>query len=245
MNRIVIGSSNNEVGVLKEDKLIVDVKKDTNFLIENNEVYNYVFNVDDANLNILNIRESKNNISCEININNGNVSFNSVSYNSGDLKLNVNLNKEGSSILVNNSVIARKKVHYEIKINHNVKSTNSDVCNNGVTKDDGTICFDVSSYAPKGSKGCLINQDSKIISLNKINGNKINPILLIEEYDAEARHAAFVGNFKDEEQFYLMSRGLSKNEAKNLLISGLLIGILDVCFNEKENLKKKLNDEWR
>lgn len=245
MNRIVIGSSNNEIGVLKEDKLIVDIKKDTNFLIENNEVNNYVFNVDNANLNILNIREIKNNIAFEININNGNVSFNSVSYNSGDLKLNVNLNKEGSSILIHNSVIAKEKVNYDIKINHNVKNTNSDVCNNGVTKDDGTICFDVSSYAPKGSQECLINQDSKIISLNKTNGNKINPILLIEEYGAEARHAAFVGNFKDEELFYLMSRGLSKDEAKNLLISGLLIGTLDVCFNEKENLKKKLNDEWR
>ena len=50
---------------------------------------------------------------------------------------------------------------------------------------------------------------------------------------------------QDMQLLLVTSRGLSKNEAKNLLISGLLIGILDVCFNEKENLKKKLNDEWR
>ena len=69
--------------------------------------------------------------------------------------------------------------------------------------------------------------------------------MLIEEYESSARHAAFIGNFNKEELFYLMSRGLSKKEASDLLIRGLLIGTLDVCFNEKEILNKKLNEEWR
>ena len=63
--------------------------------------------------------------------------------------------------------------------------------------------------------------------------------MLIDSFEAEARHAAFIGNFKEKELFYLMSRGLSKKEASNLLINGLLFGQLSICFNEKEDLKKR------
>lgn len=245
MNRILIGSSNKKIGVLKDSKLIIDINKDTNILIENSNVKSYTFNVIDAKVNILNVEEKANDITYDININKGNVSFNSINYDKGNFTLNINLNKKDSSVTVYNSVIAKDFVNYDIKVNHNEKNTNSEIYNNGITIDNGTIYFDVYSYAPKGSKECLINQDSKIISLNEKNDNKINPVLLIDEFETEARHAAFIGNFKEEELFYLMSRGLNVDKAKNLLINGLLIGCLDICFNEKENLKKKLNDEWR
>lgn len=245
MNRILIGSSNNELGVLKDNKIVIDISKDTNILIENGNVYDYTFNVNNAKLNVLSIEEKDYDINYEINIRRGNVSFNSINYNKGNVSLTVNLDGEDSSINIHNSVIAKDKVDYEIRVNHNKKNTNSNIYNNAVTKCSGTVSFNVFSYAPKKSSGCLINQDSKIISLNEQNKNKINPVLLIDEYEVEARHAAFIGNFKEEELFYLQSRGLSVNEAKNLLLNGLLIGSLDVCFNEKENLKKKLNSEWR
>ena len=171
--------------------------------------------------------------------------LNLVSYSSLGLDVKINLNKENSKAFVYNSVIANKKEIYNIRVNHNALKTDSNIYNNGITKDLGTIVFNVTSYVPKKSISSSVNQDSKIITLNEVNDNEINPVLLIDEYDSEARHAAFIGNFDKTQLFYLMSRGLSKKEASNLLINGLLIGTLDVCFNEKENLKKKLNDEWR
>ncbi len=245
MNRILVGRSNNEIGIIKDNEVIINITKDTNVLIENGVFENCIFNVDDACLNVLVINENRDESCYEINVNKGHVSFNNVSYNSKDAKININLNKEESSVLVYNSVVAKDKIKYDIKVNHNKKNTNSDIYNNGITKENGSICFNVSSYAPRNSKCCKINQDSKIISLNETNDNEINPILLIDEFETEARHAAFIGNFKEEELFYLMSRGLNIEEARNLLISGLLIGTLNVCFNEKENLNKKLNEEWR
>ena len=130
-------------------------------------------------------------------------------------------------------------------VNHNYANTISDIYNNGVTKDDGSIIFNVVSKVPKKSIKSVVNQDSKIITLNDISESKINPILLIDEYDSEAKHSAFIGNFKTSELFYLQSRGLSKKEASNLLIRGMLIGTLDLCFDEKEKLKDKLNTNWR
>lgn len=245
MNRILIGSGKNKLEKAKGDELVVNVDKDTNILINSNNFKKCVIDVVDSNLNALIIRENDINQSYEINIRGGIVVLNLVSYSSLGLDVKINLNKENSKVFVYNSVIANKKEIYNIRVNHNALKTDSDIYNNGITKDLGTIVFNVTSYVPKKSISSSVNQDSKIITLNEVNDNEINPVLLIDEYDSEARHAAFIGNFNKTQLFYLMSRGLSKKEASNLLINGLLIGTLDVCFNEKENLKKKLNDEWR
>ena len=245
MNRILIGSGKNKLEKAKGDELVVNVDKDTNILINSNNFKKCVIDVVDSNLNALIIRENDINQSYEINIRGGIVVLNLVSYSSLGLDVKINLNKENSKVFVYNSVIANKKEIYNIRINHNALKTDSNIYNNGITKDLGSIVFNVTSYVPKKSISSSVNQDSKIITLNEVNDNEINPVLLIDEYDSEARHAAFIGNFNKTQLFYLMSRGLSKKEASNLLINGLLIGTLDVCFNEKENLKKKLNDEWR
>lgn len=245
MNRILIGSGKNKLEKVKGDELVVNVDKDTNILINSNNFKKCVIDVVDSNLNALIIRENDINQSYEINIHGGIVVLNLVSYSSLGLDVKINLNKENSKVFVYNSVIANKKEIYNIRVNHNALKTDSDIYNNGITKDLGTIVFNVTSYVPKKSISSSVNQDSKIITLNEVNDNEINPVLLIDEYDSKARHAAFIGNFNKTQLFYLMSRGLSKKEASNLLINGLLIGTLDVCFNEKENLKKKLNDEWR
>lgn len=245
MNRILIGSGKNKLEKAKGDELVVNVDKDTNILINSNNFKKCVIDVVDSNLNALIIRENDINQSYEINIRGGIVVLNLVSYSSLGLDVKINLNKENSKVFVYNSVIANKKEIYNIRVNHNALKTDSNIYNNGITKDLGTIVFNVTSYVPKKSILSSVNQDSKIITLNEVNDNEINPVLLIDEYDSEARHAAFIGNFNKTQLFYLMSRGLNKKEASNLLINGLLIGTLDVCFNEKENLKKKLNDEWR
>ena len=245
MNRILIGSGKNKLEKIKGDELVVNIDKDTNILINNNNFKKCVIDVNNSNLNALIIRENDINQSYEINIRGGIVVLNLVSYSSLGLDIKINLNKEDSKVYVYNSVVANKKEIYNIRVNHNALKTDSNIYNNGITKDLGTIVFNVTSYVPKKSILSSVNQDSKIITLNEVNDNEINPVLLIDEYDSEARHAAFIGNFNKTQLFYLMSRGLSKKEASNLLINGLLIGTLDVCFNEKENLKKKLNDEWR
>lgn len=245
MNRIIIGSGNNEIGSLQDNKITIDITSNTNILIKDSKINTYVFNVFNSNVNILNIKETNDDVSYEINVFKGKVSFNNVDIESKNTKINVNLNKEDSSVLMCNSVISRHGMTYEIKVKHNCKNTYSSVNNNGITKGDGSIFFDVVSILPKNSKHCRINQDSKIISLNDKNDNKINPVLLIDEYEAQARHAAFIGDFNNQEIFYMMTRGLNELDAKNLLISGMLIGSLDVCFEEKEKLRKKFNEEWR
>ncbi len=53
-----------------------------------------------------------------------------------------------------------------------------------------------------------------------------NPILLIEEDDVTAGHAASVGRVDPEQLFYLMSRGISQEEAERLVIHGFLAPVV-------------------
>ena len=79
MNRIIIGRSNNEVGIIKEDKIVIDINHDTNVLIKSNDFNKYVFNVNNANVNILTIKENSDDVNYEITVNGGRVVFNNIS----------------------------------------------------------------------------------------------------------------------------------------------------------------------
>ena len=49
-----------------------------------------------------------------------------------------------------------------------------------------------------------------------------NPILLIDENEVQAGHAASISRVDQEQLYYLMSRGIDKNQAEKLIIHGFL-----------------------
>ena len=67
--------------------------------------------------------------------------------------------------------------------------------------------------------------------------------MYIDCFDVIANHSAFIGTFKDEELFYLQSRGIPVDEASKLLIKGFLISELEK--EQKEKYEKIINQYWR
>lgn len=239
MNRIVIDNN-----IKNSDAITIDIKDNLNYLI-NNSRNKYIINVTNSKSNILMILENEKTLDITFNINNSNVVFNCINYNGKNENINVNLNEENSNIEIYNSVISREKQYIKVNTLHNNSKTYSNIYNFGSTKDDGSIIFDVISKVSKGNKKCVLNQESKIISLNNYNDNEINPILLIDEYDTEAKHSAFIGKFNEQEVFYLQSRGIKKKDAYRLLLNGFLIGKMKITNEEHEFLQDKINNDWR
>lgn len=239
MNRIIVDN------IIKNNDVInIDIKDNLNYLI-NDSKSKYIINVTNSESNILMILENNNKLDITFNISNSNVIFNCINYNGGNENIIVNLNEENSNIEIYNSVLSRKKQHIKVNTYHKNSKTNSNIYNFGSTKDGGSIIFDVISKVPKGNKKCNLNQESKIISLNNSNDNEINPILLIDEYDALAKHSAFIGKFKEQEVFYLQSRGIRKKDAYKLLLNGFLIGKMKITNEERQYLQDKINNDWR
>ena len=111
---------------------------------------------------------------------------------------------------------------FNIKVNHLVSNTHSEVFNHGVNVKTNRLKYMVDGVVVKDASKCNCNQDNQIINMD--NGKStICPNLLIDNYDVDSNHAAYIGKFKDEILFYMMSRGISMEVANRLLLNGFLI----------------------
>lgn len=132
--------------------------------------------------------------------------------------------------------------HSEIKVvaismNHQVQAIDTRVTNfgrhsvghilqHGVIKDHATLTFNGIGHIIKGAKGADAQQESRVLMLSDKARGDANPILLIDENDVTAGHAASVGRVDPEEMYYLMSRGIPKAEAERLVIRGFLGSVI-------------------
>lgn len=92
----------------------------------------------------------------------------------------------------------------------------------GVILDRATLTFNGIGLIENGAKHADAQQESRVLMLSDKARGDANPILLIEEFEVTAGHAASVGQVDEQQLYYLMSRGLTKEVAEYLVIRGFL-----------------------
>lgn len=179
-----------------------------------------------------------------ININTeNNLILNIISYNS-KIKEKIDLLKNDITLSYAYSTINKDNNSYEIDINHLASNIKSNIVNHGINIENNTLSFIINTVVPKNSLNIDSSQDSKIISFED-GENTIKPNLLIDNDDIVANHSAYIGKFKDEELFYLMSRGLTKEEGENLLVKSFLLGNMNINEKEKDITLEFIKKYWR
>lgn len=150
------------------------------------------------------------------------------------VKSNVDLCKEGASCNWKLATLSNgtSRKTFDISFNHLVGHTNADMDNYGVARDKSYIVFSGVNHILEGSKSSISKQNAKIIVFDKEAGGTASPILRIDENDVVASHGAVVGQLNEDHMFYLMSRGLSKENARKLITIGYLKPI-SVYFNKQ------------
>ncbi|MBO5121150.1 MAG: SufD family Fe-S cluster assembly protein [Bacilli bacterium] len=150
----------------------------------------------------------------------------------------IDLDKEGVRLDYYYNNINYDDNKFSIKVNHLKKNTHSELYNHGVNVFCNKLMYYVDGVVLKNSSKCICNQDNQIINMD--NGKSaICPNLLIDNYDVDSNHAAYIGKFKDEAMFYLMSRGISREVAYRLLLNGFLINSDSI---EKDKIKLFLDE---
>ena len=134
--------------------------------------------------------------------------------------------------------VDNKKI--SVSVMHNAKETFGKVENYGVSKDESKLLFSGTSHIIKGSIKSKTSQNARIMVFDEISNAIAKPILKIDENDIEANHAAVVGKISDEHLFYLTSRGISVDDAKNLITLGYLKPILKGFSEDKISYLDKL-----
>ncbi|WP_042353906.1 Fe-S cluster assembly protein SufD [Bacillus rubiinfantis] len=130
--------------------------------------------------------------------------------------------------------------NFTTKVVHFGRHTQGNILNHGVVKDSATTIFNGIGKIEHGAAKSDAEQTSRVLMLSEKARGDANPILLIEEDDVMAGHAASVGRVDPVQLYYLMSRGIPKKEAERLVIHGFLAPVVMQLPIEK--VKKQLTE---
>ncbi|MBM7646425.1 Fe-S cluster assembly protein SufD [Scopulibacillus daqui] len=112
-------------------------------------------------------------------------------------------------------------------IRHFGKHSESAMLIHGVQKDSANSIFNGKTKIEHGASKSDGEQTQRVLMLSDQARGDANPILLIEEDDVVAGHAASVGRVDPIQLFYLMSRGITKEDAQRLVIHGFLAPVVN------------------
>lgn len=127
--------------------------------------------------------------------------------------------EEGASIRVEEIFLCNTVS--KVKIIHDAPNTKSRVYSRGIVRSGESLAY-ASIVIPEHAKEADTFVSQKFLTLSKDAQVKAIPSMEIEPNDVKAAHASTVCPLEEDKLFYLASRGLDNNEAKNLLIKGFL-----------------------
>ncbi|MFV5317815.1 Fe-S cluster assembly protein SufD [Priestia megaterium] len=123
---------------------------------------------------------------------------------------------------------------------HFGKHSEGYILKHGVMKESASSIFNGIGKIEHGASKSNAEQESRVLMLSEKARGDANPILLIDEDDVTAGHAASVGRVDPIQLYYLMSRGIPQTEAERLVIHGFLAPVVNEL--PIETVKKQLTD---
>ena len=145
-----------------------------------------------------------------------------ITFNGGDIRntYHIDLGGEGADTQVYGLYLIDKAQHVEnhLKVNHNVPHCTSNEKFKGVLDDEASGVFNGHVYvAPNAQKTDAHQNNSNIILTPKAKINS-QPFLEIYADDVKCSHGTSTGQLDQEAMFYMRQRGVSKANARILLM---------------------------
>jgi len=103
---------------------------------------------------------------------------------------------------------------------HFAPNTSSTILSKSISKGSGKTTFRGLIHVSKGAKNSKAHMKCDALLINKESKSDTIPSLRINEDDVSIGHEATVGKVGEDQLFYLMSRGLSEEQATTLIVSG-------------------------
>lgn len=132
------------------------------------------------------------------------------------------LNSEGARAEFTGITFAGKGQNLDTgaKIVHNAPKTCSYVNTKSISKDGGISTFRSSVVVTNKAKQSKSAVSCQSLMLDDISRSDTIPAMDIRTKDADVGHEAKIGKISDDAVFYLMSRGISEEDARAMIVSG-------------------------
>jgi len=113
----------------------------------------------------------------------------------------------------------------DLAVRHKTGSNTGKVEIRGIAKNGAQIKSCGMIRIEEGAQRVEDFLEMRFLILDEISQAEAVPQLEIMANDVKASHAASVGRLDDEQLFYLMSRGLSRDRSEEVLVEGFLAGV--------------------
>ena len=158
-------------------------------------------------------------------------------------EINCNLNDKYSSAFISGIIDLKEQQQHEIKtnINHFSENTKSYQLVKSVLKDKSKGVFQGKIFVDQEAQKTDGYQLSKALLLDENTEFDAKPELEIYADDVKCSHGSTSGNLDSDSIFYLMSRGLTYQQSRKLLVDGFLNDVVEKITNlNVKNYIKKL-----
>lgn len=154
----------------------------------------------------------------------------------------VKLNAQGGECFVDGLYLVSGEQHTDTHsvIDHKVPNCTSHQTYKGVLTDRARAVFNGKIFVRENASGTNGYQSNKNLLLSNDARVDTKPQLEIFNDDVKCSHGATVGQIEEEELFYLLSRGLSEQLARNLLTYGFAEEVINKIGIE--SIKKQLDE---
>jgi Fe-S cluster assembly protein SufB len=134
------------------------------------------------------------------------------------------LRGEGATADIISVAVAGRGQHQDTgaKAIHLAPNTRSRIVSKSVSKDGGRATYRGQLKVAPGATNVVASVRCDALMLDDESRSDTYPYIDIQEDDTTMSHEATVGKVSADQVFYLMSRGLTENEATNLIVQGFL-----------------------
>jgi Fe-S cluster assembly protein SufB len=108
------------------------------------------------------------------------------------------------------------------KMVHAAPHTSSSIISKSISKGEGRSSYRGLVKVYDGADSARSNVECDALLINETSRTDTYPYIEIEENSANVGHEATVSKIGDEQLFYLMSRGLSEEEAMAMIVRGFI-----------------------
>ncbi|NEU57344.1 Fe-S cluster assembly protein SufD [Halorussus sp. MSC15.2] len=159
------------------------------------------------------------------------------------------LNGEGSETKTVGAFFGHDDQHFDIaaRVWHNTAHTTADLVTRGVLDDDARSVYEGVQDVGREAWDTNSYQRENTLMLSDESEADASPKLIINNHDTEASHSATVGQIDEEDMFYMTSRGLDDESARNMLVEGFFVPVLEEIEVEElaEDLQTKVRERLR
>ncbi|MCU4750587.1 Fe-S cluster assembly protein SufD [Halobacteria archaeon AArc-curdl1] len=132
----------------------------------------------------------------------------------------------------------------DVKVWHRAEHTTADLVTRGVTDDTARSVYEGVQDVGRGAWDTSSYQRENTLMLSDESEADASPKLIINNHDTEASHSATVGQIDEEDLLYMTSRGVSPRLARNMLVEGFFVPVLEeVAVDElREDLETLIRE---